>query len=39
MLGKTLYFREMLLTTEQSIIDANIEHIARINNYSVVSVL
>lgn len=39
MLGKTLYFREMLLTTEQSIIDANIEHIARINNYSAVSVL
>jgi len=39
MLGKVLYFRELPLSTEQSIIDANIEHIARINNYSSVSVL
>jgi len=39
MLGKVLYFRELPLSTEQSIIDANIEHIAKINNYSSVSVL
>jgi hypothetical protein len=39
MLGKVLYFRELPLSTEQSIIDANVEHIARINNYSSVNVL
>ena len=39
MLGKALYFRELPLSTEQTIIDSNIEHIARINNYSTVSVL
>ena len=39
MLGKALYFRELPLSTEQTIIDSNIEHIARINNFSAVSVL
>jgi hypothetical protein len=39
MLGKALYFRELPLSTEQTIIDSNIEHIARINNFSVVNVL
>ena len=34
LLGKTLYFRELPLFTEQSIIDSNIEHITRINNFS-----
>ena len=34
LLGKTLYFRELPLESEQSIIDSNIEHIARINNFS-----
>jgi hypothetical protein len=35
MLGKTLYFRELPLNTEQSIIDSNIESITKLNNYSV----
>jgi hypothetical protein len=39
MLGKALYFRELPLSTEQTIIDSNIEHIARINNFSAVNVL
>jgi hypothetical protein len=39
MLGKALYFRELPLSTEQTIIDSNIEQIARINNFSAVSVL
>jgi hypothetical protein len=39
MLGKALYFRELPLSTEQTIVDSNIEHIARINNFSAVSVL
>ena len=39
MLGKALYFRELPLSTEQTIINSNIEHIAKINNYSAVSVL
>jgi hypothetical protein len=39
LLGKTLYFRELPLTTEQSIIDYHIEQIARINNFSSIQVL
>ena len=39
MLGKALYFRELPLSTEKTIIDSNIEHIARINNFSAVNVL
>jgi len=39
MLGKTLYFRELPLNTEQSIIDSNIESITKLNNYSVAQVL
>jgi hypothetical protein len=39
LLGKTLYFRELSLTTEQTIIDSNIEQIARINNFSSIQML
>jgi hypothetical protein len=39
MLGKTLYFRELALNTEQSIIDCHIENITKANNYSVSQVL
>ena len=39
MLGKTLYFRELALNTEQSIIDWHIENITKVNNYSVSQVL
>jgi hypothetical protein len=39
LLGKTLYFRELPLTTEESIINSHIEQIARINNFSTVEVL
>jgi N-methylhydantoinase A/oxoprolinase/acetone carboxylase beta subunit len=39
LLGKTLYFRELPLTTEQTIIDSHIEQIARINNFSSIQVL
>jgi hypothetical protein len=39
MLGKTLYFRELPLTTEQASIDANIASICKINNFSVAQVL
>jgi hypothetical protein len=39
LLGKTLYFRELSLTTEQSIIDSHIEQITRINNFSSTQVL
>jgi hypothetical protein len=39
MLGKTLYFRELALNTEQSIIDWHIENITKANNYSVSQVL
>jgi len=39
LLGKTLYFRELPLTTEQTIIDSHIEQIARINNFSSTQVL
>ena len=39
MLGKTLYFRELPLFTEQSSIDANIQSICKINNFSVAQVL
>jgi hypothetical protein len=39
MLGKTLYFRELPLNTEQSIIDSHIESITKLNNYSVAQVL
>ena len=39
MLGKTLYFREMPLFTEQSSIDANIQSICKLNNFSVAQVL
>jgi hypothetical protein len=37
--GKTMYFRELPLNTEQSIIDSNIESITKLNNYSVTQVL
>jgi hypothetical protein len=39
LLGKTLYFRELPLTTEQTIIDSHIEQIVRINNFSSIQVL
>jgi hypothetical protein len=39
MLGKTLYFRELPLNAEQSIIDWHIENITKVNNYSVSQVL
>ena len=39
MLGKTLYFRELPLNTEQSIIDWHIESITKVNNFSVAQVL
>jgi len=39
MLGKTLYFRELPLNTEQSIIDWHVENITKVNNYSVSQVL
>ena len=39
MLGKTLYFREMPLFTEQSSIDANIIQMCKVNNFSVAQVL
>ena len=39
MLGKTLYFRELALNTEQSVIDCHIEDITKLNNYSVAQVL
>jgi hypothetical protein len=39
MLGKTLYFRELSLNTEQSIIVSHIESITKLNNYSVAQVL
>ena len=39
MLGKALYFRELPLSTEKSIIDSHIEHIAKINNFSAIQVL
>jgi hypothetical protein len=39
MLGKTLYFRELPLTTEQSVIDCHIESIKKLNNFSVAQVL
>jgi hypothetical protein len=39
MLGKVLFFREMPLNTEQSIIDANIESMRKINNFSTAQVL
>ena len=39
MLGKTLYFRELPLNTEQSIIDWHIESITKVNNVSVAQVL
>ena len=39
MLGKTLYFREMPLFTEQASIDANIQSICKINNFSIAQVL
>jgi hypothetical protein len=39
MLGKTLYFRELPLTTEQSVIDCHIESITKLNNFSVAQVL
>ena len=39
MLGKTLYFRELPLSTEQSIIDSHIENITKLNNFSVAQVL
>ena len=39
MLGKTLYFRELPLNTEQSEIDSHIENITKLNNFSVAQVL
>jgi hypothetical protein len=39
MLGKTLYFRELPLSTEQSVIDCHIESITKLNNFSVAQVL
>ena len=39
MLGKTLYFRELPLNTEQFVIDSHIESMTKLNNYSVAQVL
>ena len=39
MLGKTLYFRELPLFTEQSSIDANVAQMCKANNFSVAQVL
>jgi hypothetical protein len=39
MLGKTLYFREMPLFTEQASVDANIAQMCKVNNFSVAQVL
>jgi len=39
MLGKTLYFREMPLFTEQSSIDVNIAQMCKVNNFSVAQML
>jgi len=39
LLGKTLYFRELPLSTEQSEIDSHIENITKLNNFSVAQVL
>jgi hypothetical protein len=39
MLGKVLFFRELPLTTEQYSIDANIESMCKINNFSTAQVL
>jgi hypothetical protein len=39
MLGKTLYFRELALNTEQSIIDWHIQNMTKMNNYSVAQML
>ena len=39
MLGKILYFRELPLNTEQSVIDSHIENMTKMNNYSVAQVL
>lgn len=39
MLGKVICFRELPLTTEQASIDANIEQIRKINNFSESQVL
>jgi hypothetical protein len=39
MLGKTLYFRELALNAEQSIIDWHIQNMTKMNNYSVAQVL
>jgi len=39
MLGKTLYFRELPLFTEQASIDANVAQICKVNNFSVAQVL
>jgi hypothetical protein len=38
MIGKTLYFREMPLFTEQASIDANIAQMCKVNNFSVAQV-
>jgi hypothetical protein len=39
MLGKTLYFRELPLFTEQSSIDANVAQMCKVNNFSISQVL
>jgi hypothetical protein len=39
MLGKTLYFRELPLSTEESVINMHIERICKNNNFSNAQVL
>ena len=39
MLGKTLYFRELPLSTEESVINMHIERICKNNNFSTAQVL
>lgn len=39
MIGKALFFRELPLTTEQSSIDANIESMRKINNFSTAQII
>jgi len=39
LLGKTLYFRELPLSTEQQSIQAHIESMCKMNNYAVAQVL
>lgn len=39
LLGKTLFFRELPIFTEQASIDANIEQMRKVNNFSTAQVL